>query len=52
MVPKEIDNLGGGSAISFLALPYVIFHGTLHIELFGILISLLLLNPAPTDFYG
>ena len=38
------------SAISVLAVPYVIFHGALHIELFGILISFLLLSTTPTDF--
>lgn len=40
------------SARSVLAVPYVIFHGALHIELFGILIAFLLLNTTPTDFGG
>lgn len=43
--------VGGEEHLLFLfSVPYVIFHRTPHIELFGNLIAILLLNATPTDF--
>lgn len=56
MLQKEIDHFfgrrGRTSTIPVLAVPYVEFHGTLRIELFGILIAVVLLNTTPTDLGG